>query len=137
MIVCPRLSDPPQVGFEAAAVLDIAFWAPPSIVANCPGGACEGSWPAGQPQGNDHQKFCLRRSLRQRRLRVREALDDHFSNGDKLRPPAAFEKHRDEIEALARRKYLCDPLEPDRSFSFALPKSHEILQPPNLHYDRK
>ena len=102
-----------------------------------PGGAGEGSWPAGQPQGNNHQKSCLRRSLRQRRLRVREALDDHFSNGDKLRPPAAFEKHRDEIEALARRKYLCGPLEPDRSFSFALPKSHEILQPPNLHYDRK
>jgi hypothetical protein len=27
----------------------------------------------------------------------------------------AFEKHRDEIEALARRKYLQSQLEPDKS----------------------
>src|SRR5882724_6027329 len=32
----------------------------------------------------------------------RPALDDHFSDGDRLRPQAAFEKHRDDIEALAR-----------------------------------
>jgi transcriptional regulator with XRE-family HTH domain len=45
----------------------------------------------------------------------REALDDHFSNGDQLRPQAAFEKHRDDIEALARRKYLRGQLESDKS----------------------
>ncbi|MFZ3310487.1 MAG: DUF1488 family protein [Xanthobacteraceae bacterium] len=46
---------------------------------------------------------------------AREALHDHFSNGDRLRPKAAFEKHRQEIEALARRKYLRGQLEPDKS----------------------
>ncbi|MGC2126058.1 MAG: DUF1488 family protein [Xanthobacteraceae bacterium] len=46
---------------------------------------------------------------------AREALDDHFSENDRLRPKAAFEKHRDEIEALARRKYLRGQLEPDKS----------------------
>jgi transcriptional regulator with XRE-family HTH domain len=46
---------------------------------------------------------------------AREALDDHFSDGDRLRPNVAFEKHRDEIEALARRKYLRGLLEPDKS----------------------
>ncbi len=45
----------------------------------------------------------------------REALDDHFSDGDRLRPEAAFKKHRQEIEALARRKYLLDQREPDGS----------------------
>jgi transcriptional regulator with XRE-family HTH domain len=46
---------------------------------------------------------------------AREALDDHFSDGGRLRPPAAFEKHRDAIEALARRKYLRAQLASDRS----------------------
>jgi transcriptional regulator with XRE-family HTH domain len=46
---------------------------------------------------------------------AREALDDHFSDGDRLRPPAAFEKHRNEIEAIARRKYLRGQLESDKS----------------------
>ena len=46
---------------------------------------------------------------------AREALDDHFSENDRLRPKAAFEKHRDEIEALARRKYLRGQLEADKS----------------------
>jgi transcriptional regulator with XRE-family HTH domain len=45
----------------------------------------------------------------------REALDDHFSDGDKLKPEAAFKKHRKEIEALARRKYLYGEREPDGS----------------------
>jgi transcriptional regulator with XRE-family HTH domain len=45
----------------------------------------------------------------------REALDDHFSDGDRLRPKAAFEKHRTDIEALARRKYLRGQMEPDKS----------------------
>jgi len=45
----------------------------------------------------------------------REALDDHFSDGDRLRPEAAFKKHRQEIEARARRKYLLDQREPDGS----------------------
>lgn len=46
---------------------------------------------------------------------LREALDDHFSDGDRLRPEAAFKKYRAEIEALARRKYLLDHREPDGS----------------------
>lgn len=45
----------------------------------------------------------------------REALDDHFSDGDKLRPEAAFKKYRSDIEALARKKYLLGQLEPDGS----------------------
>lgn len=45
----------------------------------------------------------------------REALDDHFSNGDRLKPEAAFKKHRREIEALLRRKYLYGDREPDGS----------------------
>jgi transcriptional regulator with XRE-family HTH domain len=43
----------------------------------------------------------------------REALDDHFSEGDRLPPPAAFKKHRQEIEAQARKKYLRGQQEPD------------------------
>jgi transcriptional regulator with XRE-family HTH domain len=45
----------------------------------------------------------------------REALDDHFSERDRLRPEAAFKKYRVQIEALARRKYLLEKLEPDGS----------------------
>lgn len=48
---------------------------------------------------------------------AREALSDHFSEGDRLRPEAAFEKHRAAIEAIARRKYLRGQLEPDKSVS--------------------
>jgi len=54
----------------------------------------------------------------EKRVRVlisREALDDHFSDGDKLRPDAAFKKYRSDIEALARKKYLLGQLEPDGS----------------------
>jgi transcriptional regulator with XRE-family HTH domain len=43
----------------------------------------------------------------------REALDDHFSEEDRLRPEAAFKKHRPEIEAFARKKYLYGQKEPD------------------------
>jgi len=43
----------------------------------------------------------------------REALEDHFSEADKLRPETAFKKHRSEIERLARRKYLVGDQEPD------------------------
>jgi transcriptional regulator with XRE-family HTH domain len=45
----------------------------------------------------------------------REALDDHFSDRDRLKPEAAFKKNRREIEALARRKYLSGQREPDGS----------------------
>ncbi len=45
----------------------------------------------------------------------REALDDHFSERDRLKPDAAFRKRRKEIEAFARRKYLRGQLEPDGS----------------------
>jgi Protein of unknown function (DUF1488) len=36
-----------------------------------------------------------------------------FSERGRLRPEPAFEKHRHEIEAVARRKYLTGQLEPD------------------------
>jgi transcriptional regulator with XRE-family HTH domain len=45
----------------------------------------------------------------------REALDDHFSENDRLRPEAAFKKHRQDIEAFARRKYLGSQREADGS----------------------
>lgn len=44
-----------------------------------------------------------------------DALADHFSDDGRLRPPAAFAKHRKEIESLARRKYVLDQIEPDGS----------------------
>jgi transcriptional regulator with XRE-family HTH domain len=53
---------------------------------------------------------------REKRVRCRisrEALDDHFSEGDRLRPEAAFKKYRPAIEALARRKYLLGQAEDD------------------------
>ena len=43
----------------------------------------------------------------------REALDDHFSEGGRLRPDAAFQEHRAEIEALASCKYALGQLQPD------------------------
>ena len=43
----------------------------------------------------------------------REALSDHFSENDRLRPEAAFKKHRPAIEAIARKKYLQGQLGPD------------------------
>jgi transcriptional regulator with XRE-family HTH domain len=52
---------------------------------------------------------------RVRSLISREALDDHFSEGDRLKPDAAFRKRRQEIESLARRKYLRGQTEPDGS----------------------
>jgi Fic family protein len=45
----------------------------------------------------------------------REALDDHFSDGDRLQPNAAFQAHRAEIEVFASRKYVRGQLEPDGS----------------------
>jgi len=48
------------------------------------------------------------------RFRIpRDALDDHFSEGDRLRPDAAFRKHRRHIEGLARRKYFLGQRELD------------------------
>jgi len=43
----------------------------------------------------------------------RQAIEDHFSDKDRLRPKAAFEKHQKQIKALARRKYSFGQLEPD------------------------
>jgi transcriptional regulator with XRE-family HTH domain len=43
----------------------------------------------------------------------REALADHFSEGNRVRPDAAFKKHRPAIEGLARRKYLLGRNEAD------------------------
>jgi transcriptional regulator with XRE-family HTH domain len=45
----------------------------------------------------------------------REALDDHFSDRERLRPEAAFNKYRRQIEALARRKYVSGQRESDGS----------------------
>jgi transcriptional regulator with XRE-family HTH domain len=45
----------------------------------------------------------------------REALEDHFSDNDRLKPEAAFKKYRRDIEALARRKYLSGQRESDGS----------------------
>lgn len=44
-----------------------------------------------------------------------EAIADHFSDRDRLRPKAVFEKHRADIEGQVRRKYLLGHLEPDGS----------------------
>ena len=43
----------------------------------------------------------------------REALGDHFSEGNRLGPEAAFQKFRTKIEALASHKYALGQLEPD------------------------
>jgi transcriptional regulator with XRE-family HTH domain len=53
----------------------------------------------------------------------REALEDHFSDGDRLGPEAAFNKHHLQIQGLARKKYLLDQLEPDGS---VLIKTNEL-----------
>jgi transcriptional regulator with XRE-family HTH domain len=45
----------------------------------------------------------------------REALDDHFSDRDRLKPDTAFKEYRKQIEALARRKYVSSQREPDGS----------------------
>ena len=45
----------------------------------------------------------------------RTTLDDHFSDNGRLRFNKAFEKHRSEIEALARQKYLFGQRAPDGS----------------------
>jgi transcriptional regulator with XRE-family HTH domain len=45
----------------------------------------------------------------------REALYDHFSDEDRLRPETAFKKYRLQIEAFARKKYILGQLEPDGS----------------------
>ena len=58
--------------------------------------------------GNDGDKRVQFRILR-------NALDDHFSEGNRLRPDAAFKKHRRDIEGLARRKYLLGRRELDGS----------------------
>jgi hypothetical protein len=50
------------------------------------------------------------------RFRVeRRTLDDYFSDGARLRYEAAFNKHRADIEALARRQYLLGLRQPDGS----------------------
>lgn len=51
---------------------------------------------------------------RNMRCRIsREALDDHFSDGDRLRPEAAFTKYRNMIEGLMRRRYLTGQADDD------------------------
>jgi hypothetical protein len=50
---------------------------------------------------------------RVRCLISREALDDHFSDGNRLKPDAAFLAHRTEIEAFASRKYAQGQIERD------------------------
>ena len=57
-------------------------------------------------EAGDKRVFCLI---------SREALDDHYSDGDRLKPDAAFLAHREEIEEFARRKFARGQLEPDGS----------------------
>jgi Fic family protein len=57
-------------------------------------------------EAGDNRVFCLI---------SREALEDHFSDGDRLKPDDAFLAHREEIEAFASRKYARGQLEPDGS----------------------
>lgn len=65
---------------------------------------------------SDAAVFCGQDGETRVRGRIsREALDDHFSDRGRLRPQAAFKKHRNEIEAIARRKYILDQREPDGS----------------------
>jgi Fic family protein len=45
----------------------------------------------------------------------REALGDHYSDGHRLKPDAAFLAHRADIEALASHKYARGQLEPEGS----------------------
>jgi transcriptional regulator with XRE-family HTH domain len=69
-----------------------------------------------QFDGSDAAVFWGQDGEKRVRCRIsREALDDHFSDRDKLRPGAAFMKYRAEIEALARRKYLLGQVEADGS----------------------
>lgn len=63
--------------------------------------------------------------LRVRCVISRETLDDHFSDGDRLRPDVAFQKYRTEIVALARKKYILGQLEPDGSI---LIRTNEITR---------
>jgi hypothetical protein len=55
--------------------------------------------------------------------RTWKLADDHFSDGDRLSPDAAFKKPRRDIEGLARRKYFLGQREPDGS---VLIRSEEI-----------
>ncbi len=57
-------------------------------------------------EAGDKRIFCLI---------SREALDDHFSDRDRLKPNEAFLAHREEIEAFASRKFARGQLEPDGS----------------------
>jgi Fic family protein len=69
-----------------------------------------------QRDSGDHILFWGNGENRRIPFRIsREALDDHFSDRDTLRPEAAFKKYRADIEALAQRKYLLGDLEPDDS----------------------
>jgi transcriptional regulator with XRE-family HTH domain len=43
------------------------------------------------------------------------ALEDWYSDNERLSVTAAFKKYHADIEALARKKYLLGQLEPDRS----------------------
>ena len=65
---------------------------------------------------SDGMTFWGRDGMARVRCRIsREALDDHFSDGGRMRPEAAFKKHRAAIETLARRRYLLGHREPDGS----------------------
>jgi hypothetical protein len=55
---------------------------------------------------------------------LRGALDDHFSDDDKLNPKQAFVKYRSDIEALARRKHLTNQQEVDGSI---LIYTHDVV----------
>ena len=72
--------------------------------------------PAPSFDAGDAAVFCGQDGETRVRCRIeRAALDDHFSDRDRLRPQAAFKKYRSDIEALCRRKYLLGRTEPDGS----------------------
>jgi Fic family protein len=99
------------------------------ILAKEPGGGRSTSYALVEPgqrrglefPGKEHHTDTTRGTIfwgedGERRVRCiisREALDDHFSDGDTLQPDAAFQAHRAEIEELANRKYALNQLEPD------------------------
>lgn len=72
--------------------------------------------PAYQFDSSDTAVFWGQDGDQRVRCRIaRAALDDHFSDRDRLRPEAAFKKYRHDIESLARRKYLLGQREADGS----------------------
>ena len=116
---------------QDTAIRDIDDLIGQDILTKDPGGGRSTSYSLGAPGGRhgltfpdkEHRTEMTRGTIfwgedgkkRVRCIVSREALDDHFSDGDRLEPDAAFQAHRAEIEAFANRKYGRGQLEPDGS----------------------